>query len=98
MSDRLWDEHGQEWHKQFGWLPHEDIARLVTTVRVAVHEYGLPVVWLSTPEAQRWWGRAQAHTQDGERAAMAKDGNGCTYTAARWTSGSDVILVFEAFC
>lgn len=98
MKNRLWDDRGKEWNKQSGWLSHEDIGRLLTTARVAVHEYGLPVVWLSTSDAQRWWGRARAHTQDGQTAAGSRDGDGYSYTAARWTSGGADIVVFEAIC
>lgn len=98
MNNRLWDDQGREWHKQSGWLSHEDIARPVTTARFAVHEFGLPVVWLSASDAQRWWGQARAHTQDDQTMAGSVDGDGCTYAAARWTSGGDDIVVFEAFC
>lgn len=99
MNDRLWDERGQEWRKQSGWLSHDDITRLVTTARVAVHEYGMPVVWLPAADAQRWWGRAQRHTQNGQAVAGSRAGDGYTYAAARWTSGDSAeLLVFEAFC
>lgn len=100
LDNRMWDDAGLEWEREYRWLSGQDIERhLDAAARVVVHGFGQPLRWLGAHEARAYWNRICPFTQvDDSPSAVEPDGDGLTYAAVEWRRGGERLLGFEEFC
>jgi hypothetical protein len=99
LDNRLWDERGQEWTREFRWLRRNEVEALLKDGdRVVVHRYHAPLRWLDPAEAKSYWLRIDEHAQYGDEGANSLDDDGLTYAAVEWRREGDRLLGFEESC
>lgn len=100
LDNRLWDEHGNEWIRDYRWLARDEVAGLLQqSARAVVHRYHAPIQWLQPGEAKSYWQRLDPHAQyPGDDRELVADDNGLTYAAVEWRRGEERLLGFEEFC
>ena len=101
LDNRLWDDDGMEWTRDFRWLSRAEIDRHVAAgERVVVHRYGTPLRWLGASEARDYWRRIAPSTQveNDPRRDIPGDADGLTYAAVEWRRADERLLGFEEFC
>ncbi|MDP1795170.1 MAG: hypothetical protein Q8K63_13625 [Acidimicrobiales bacterium] len=101
LDNRLWDDRGMEWTREYRWLDRAEIDRhLAIAGRVVVHRFGAPLRWLSAVEARDYWRRVLPSTQfdNDPRSEIPEADGGLIYAAVEWRRGDERLLGFEESC
>ena len=97
---RLWDDTGREWSRSSSGLSKADVEAVLgnPAIRVGVHEdFGQPLWWVEADRRRSVWIDQIAPRFADDTRPLARLPRGRRpYSASRWTSNGDQLLVFES--